>query len=200
MALDPHLDFAPVLCGAGWRLVPPGTPAVPGRIDLVLERGAFGSGEHETTAACLTLLEELPRLTGARVLDFGSGTGVLALAALKRGAARAVCVDIAAEAVALARRNAAHNGYADEVEHLCGTLADVVETGFDLVLANIYADILLAEAEALIARTRPGGLLLLSGVLWQDNFPVKQAYERGGCVVERNLFHDEFTTLLLRRG
>jgi ribosomal protein L11 methyltransferase len=162
--------------------------------------GAFGSGEHETTASCLELLGELPEAPGARVLDLGSGTGILAIAALKLGARSALCVDLDPEAVRTCKRNCELNGVGDRVEHACGTIDQVAGDPFELVLANLYGDILLRVAERLVAGTRSGGVLLLSGILHEDNYDLRKRYQELGCAVLRNRQLEEFTTILLRKG
>jgi len=197
---DTLRDYQPFAIGERFRLVPPGTAAASdGRIDLIMERGAFGSGEHETTRSCLEILEARPEVAGARLLDLGSGTGILAIAALKLGAAGALCIDIAEEAVKSARHNGELNGVNDRIEHRCGTLEAVEERGFDLVLANIYGDILLDIADDLVACARPGALLLLSGMLWEYNFDVRQRYRQLGCVQLKNRLLEEFSTVLLSK-
>jgi len=193
--------YQPFTIGQTFRIVPPGTaPSVDGRIDLVMARGAFGSGEHETTASCLELLETLEGVQGARVLDVGSGTAILTVAALKLGARRASCVDIDPIAVASGILSCRLNAIEAPVEHLTGTLADSAGNDFDLVLANIYGDILLDIADDLVARTRTGGYLLLSGILWEYNFDVRQRYRHLGCEVKRNKMLEEFSTVLLQRS
>lgn len=192
--------YTPFTIGRRFRILPPGAPAsTDGRLDIVMARGAFGSGEHETSASCLEILEELPDLAGARVLDLGSGTGILALAALRLGAREALCVDIDPAAVEACRRACRENGVEERVRHHCGTLEEIKEGDFDLVLANIYGDILLAVAPQLAAAARLGGRLLLSGILWEYNFDVRQAYERLGCAVRRNRMLEEFSTVLLEK-
>ncbi len=194
-------EFTPFEIGERFRISPPGSPASrDGRIDLVMAPGAFGSGEHETTASCLEILETLPIPEGGRVLDLGSGTGILAIAALRLGARSALCVDVDPTAVGTGQRNCALNGVNDQVEHLCGTIEQVAEEGFGLVLANIYGDILLRVAELLVSKAAPGGSLLLSGILHEDDFPVRRRYEDLGCSVLLNRALVEFTTALLRRG
>ena len=194
-------EFTPFEVGERFRISPPGTPASrDDRIDLVMAPGAFGSGEHETSASCLDLLPDLPAPESARVLDLGSGTGILAIAALKLGARSALCVDVDPAAVRTCQRNCELNGVADRVEHLCGSIEEVAADPFELVLANIYGDILLRVAEALVARTRPGGALLLSGILHQDDFDVRKRYQELGCAVLRSRALEEFTTVLLRRA
>ncbi len=192
--------YQPFNIGTKFRITPPDTAiGNGGRIDLVMKRGAFGSGEHETTESCLEILECLPEISGARVLDLGSGTGILAIAALKLNAAHTVSVDIEPSAVETARFNFQLNDFDEQVTHITGTLDAVTENNFDIILANIYGDILLELAEALTARLKSGGTLLLSGILWEYNFDVRQVYEKRGCEVIRNRILDEFSTILLRK-
>jgi ribosomal protein L11 methyltransferase len=192
--------YQPFTIGSKFRITPPTTHCVnDDRIDLVMHRGAFGSGEHETTESCLKILEGRPEVKGARILDLGSGTGILAIAALKLGAEHAVCVDIEEDAVESARVNCQLNQFNDAVTHITGTLDTVKENNFDLVLANIYGDILLALAEPLTAKLKPGGTLLLSGILWEYNFDVRQAYERMCCEVVSNHMLEEFSTTLMTK-
>jgi len=192
--------YQPFLIGDRIRIVPPGTvEPLGGCLDIVMARGAFGSGEHETTASCLEILIDLSQVRDARALDVGSGTGILAIAALLLGAKSACCVDISPQAVESARCNCDINGVNDRVTHLAGVLDDVKESDFDLVLANIYGDILLDIAPAIVSRARPGAAILLSGILWEYNFDVRQVFERLGCRVLKNLFLEEFSTVLLVR-
>lgn len=192
------MTYEPFAIGSSFRVVPPGSSPVPDRTDIVMARGAFGSGEHETTASCIAIMEALD-LAGKRFLDLGSGTAILAVTAMKRGAAGGVCVDIESGAVQSAILNCQLNSIGDEIRHLCGTLADVDEGGFDIILANIYGDILLALAKSVAERLAPGGTLLLSGILWEYNFDVRQAYERQGLRVMKNRLLEEFSTIVLAR-
>ncbi len=192
--------YQPFNLGSRFRITPPGPlPSTDDRINLVMQRGAFGSGEHETTESCLDMLEQLPEVAGARILDLGSGTGILAIAALKLGAAHAVCVDIDAQAVATAQGNCRRNDVDGRVTHVTGTLDTVTANGFDIILANIYGDILLALAGPLAAKLKPGGKLLLSGILWEDNFDVRQAYQQRGCKLLRNHMLTEFSSVLMEK-
>jgi ribosomal protein L11 methyltransferase len=193
-------EFTPFEVGGRFRISPPGTPACgDDRVELVMAPGAFGSGEHETTASCLEILATLPNLAEARVLDLGSGTGILAMAALKLGARSALCVDLDPVAVSTCRLNCKGNGLDGRVEHLCGTLEQAPADRFDLILANLHGDILLRVAEGLVARAGPGATLLLSGILYEDDFQVRRCYEQLGCTVVRHRMLEEFTTLLLSR-
>lgn len=190
--------YLPFRIGSKFRITPPDSPAIDdGCIELIMQRGAFGSGEHETTVSCLESLEALSGLQGSRILDLGSGTGILAIAALKLGAAKAVCVDIDAEAVKTARRNGQYNDLNARIQHITGTLESVAANGFDLILANIYGDILIELAMSLAEKARPGARLLLSGILWEYNFDVRQAYRNHGCHVISNRMLEEFSTVLL---
>lgn len=191
------MSYEPFNIGDQFRITPPDTARCEaGRIDLMMQRGAFGSGEHETTESCLKAMERTPEIHGARVLDLGSGTGILAIAALKLGASHAVCVDIEATAVETAKLNCKLNGLESQVTHIVGTLDAVAEDNFDLILANIYGDILLMLAKPLAAKLKPTGIMLLSGILWEYNFDVRQAYEKQGCRVLKNNLLDEFSTVL----
>jgi ribosomal protein L11 methyltransferase len=191
--------LVPFEVGQRWRIVPPGSsPARDGRLEIALEWGAFGSGEHETTASCLEVLEGLAPLTGAQVLDVGCGTGILAIAALALGAAGAICIDLDPRATASCRRNLGHNGLAGRARLVTGELAAVGASGFELVVANIYADVLAGCAEDLVGRARGGGLLILSGIPWQDLFDIRRRYLALGCTVSAQRMLEEYATLCLR--
>ena len=193
------MSYQPFDIGTQFRITPPGCASSDRRIDLFMQRGAFGSGEHQTTSSCLEFMENMANLNSAHLLDLGSGTGILAIAALKLGARDAVCVDIEPEAVDTARTNCALNSVADRVTHIVGTLDAVSETGFDVIVANIYGDILIELAEPLSGKLKRGGALLLSGILWEYNFDVRKAYERQGCQIVKNRLLEEFSTILLKK-
>jgi ribosomal protein L11 methyltransferase len=167
-----------------------------GWIGLVIGFGAFGSGEHETTSSCLEMLEGLDRVRGASVLDLGSGTGILAIAAIKLGAGRALCVDIEARAAVVTRANCRANGVEDRVMLVIGTMDCIGPTSFDLVLANIYGDILAAIAGNLRDRVPPGAKIILSGILWQDVFDLERGYRDAGFEILQTRFLEEYCTLL----
>ena len=198
--MDPRSDYPPFLVGRRLRVVPPGARGGDGeRIDLVVARGAFGSGEHETTASCLELLESLRDLEGLTVLDLGSGTGILAVAARLLGARWAVLIDSDPRAVEAARQHLQLNAVADRAELFEGELGSVAGRRFDLLLCNLHGDILLGVGPELVARAAPGARLILSGILWEHNWDVRELYGRLGCELVSNRFLDEYSTLLLRR-
>jgi len=130
-------------------------------IAIILDPGlAFGTGSHPTTRLCLQWLEANLR-PGETVLDYGCGSGILAIAAVKLGAGRTVGVDIDPQAVESARDNAARNA----VEADFRLSGDLPEGDYDVVVANILTNPLKALMPLLAARTRPGGRIILSGIL-----------------------------------
>lgn len=186
----------------GFIVVPEGeTVPAGGRMPLVMgKKGAFGSGEHETTVSCLEELERLPGVAGMRCLDLGSGTGILAIAAVRLGARSVVAVDIDPAAGVSCAANVSLNRMADHVHSVCGELACIRQDGFDLLMANIYAEIHLALAGEMAALTRRGGFLLLSGIPTQDNFDILRRFEREGCALVQSRYMEEFVTFLFRRN
>ena len=126
---------------------------------------AFGSGEHGSTRAALALLERHLR-PGDRVLDLGSGSGILAIAAVKLGAAAAVGIENDAEAGPVALRNADRNGVTDAVQFLEGDAGDLAPLlgPADLLLSNILRTVNTALLPAIVSALRPGGLAIFSGM------------------------------------
>jgi ribosomal protein L11 methyltransferase len=159
-------QYAPMKFGARTWIVPWNMQAPAEAADGVIVRLdpglAFGSGTHPTTALCLAWLDSLD-LTGKTVLDFGCGSGILALAALKLGAARAVGVDNDPQAVLATRDNAERNGVGERIG-VHTPDAEPIAT-YPVVVANILAVALDALAETLAARVTPGGVIALSGIL-----------------------------------
>lgn len=192
-------QFSPFELGKTFMVLPPGeTAPETEKQPLWLQSGAFGSGEHETTASCIELMESLPELTGAQVLDLGTGTGILSIAAVYLGAQQIVGVDIEAQAVQAAQTNALNNHCHQRCDMRCGSLEAVPETGFDVVLANIYADILQENVSSLLTRVRSEGILLLSGIPFEDNYDLRQLYTGHGCQLLRNHMLEDFSSILLR--
>lgn len=184
-----------------FTIIPAGDPVLDscGIPILLGKKGAFGSGEHETTASCLEIMPSVPAVAGCHTLDLGSGTGILSIAAARLGAT-VVAVEFEEAAALSCQENVELNGLAKQVSTVCGELAAVTDQTFDLVLANIYADILLPLADQLTRVTRAGGHLLLSGIPLQDKFDIVQRYTRLGCRVADSRIGEEFATYLFVNG
>jgi ribosomal protein L11 methyltransferase len=167
--------------------------ARPGQVEVRLDPGlSFGTGQHPTTAFCL---EEIVRLAPAprggpprALLDIGTGSGVLALAAAKLGYAPVEAFDFDPAAVRAARANAALNGLAGRIRIARRDLRRLPPRParqFDVVCANLLADLLLAERDRLTARVAPGGTLVLAGILAAEFREVRAAYAMAGWRVVR---------------
>ena len=146
---------------------------------IIQPKMSFGTGHHCTTQLMIeSMLEGSPK--GKRVLDMGSGTGVLAIVAAKLGAESVLAVEIDDMAEESVRENIALNGVADKIESICGDASAIEGRGFDLVLANINRNILLADMEAYDKALTVGGRLVLSGFLAEDiEILVKKATSLG---------------------
>jgi ribosomal protein L11 methyltransferase len=166
-------EFGPIRISSRLWIVPGWhTPPDAEAINLALDPGlAFGTGSHASTRLCLRWLER--RITGGEtVLDYGCGSGILAIAALKLGAGRAVGVDIDPDAVAAARANARRNGVRAEFLE-CGSPLKLTA---DLVVANILANPLKVLSPLLAERCRRGGQIALSGILADQAGEVEKCY------------------------
>lgn len=166
-----------------------------GRTVVELDPGmAFGTGLHPTTQQMLKALSALD-LTGRSVLDVGTGSGILALAARAGGATRVVGVDVDAVAVRVARENVTRAR--TDVEIRAGSAATVAEE-FDVVLANIVAKVIAEIAPHLRARTRAGGTLAVAGLLAESEALAVEALERAGFRAESRDVQGDWVLLILR--
>ena len=165
--------YKPMEIGERLLVIPKWEKADSGsRVPLILDPGlTFGTGSHATTQLCLTALEQAVR-GGEKVLDLGCGSGILSIAALKLGAASAVAVDIDDKCLDVAYENAALNGigkdvYTVKVGDVLGDEAMRAELGggYDIVLANIVADVIIGLAPMVHSLLAPGGLFLCSGII-----------------------------------
>ncbi len=162
--------------------------AAPDDVVLTLDPGmAFGTGQHETTRMCLEALD-VAVARGARVLDAGCGSGILAIAAAKLGAAEVYAVDIDANCIRVTRDNAAGNGVEEVVRAEVGSLGDgwpfAGEPGaFDVVVANIIARVIIELAEPLVAALARDGRLIVSGVIGEREPEVCVAISASGASV-----------------
>lgn len=180
-------------------------PGPPGRIALTLDAGlAFGSGEHGSTRGCLVALELVSRRRPRQVLDLGTGSGILAVAAARLLRRPVLATDIEPWAVRVTAENAALNGVARLVRPVLadGWRSPRVRAGapYDLVFANILARPLRRMARDLALHLAPGGSAILAGLLdWQAS-GVLTAHRRHGLRLERKLSEGPWTTLVLRKG
>lgn len=150
------------------------TPSDPGAINIVLDPGlAFGTGSHPTTRLCLRWLDTNLQ-GGESVLDYGCGSGILAIAALKLGAARAVGVDVDSQAVIASRDNAIANRVKNALFYMPD---EAPQSSYDLVVANILTNPLRMLAPLLANATRQGGQIVLSGILEEQAQDVMNIYQ-----------------------
>jgi ribosomal protein L11 methyltransferase len=169
-------DFGPMRFGRRLWICPGDSSAdTPDAVVVQLDPGlAFGTGTHPTTALCLEWLDSLPT-ADTTMLDYGCGSGVLAIAALKLGCQSAVAMDIDPQAIIATEQNAEHNGVLTNLQVFGG--AAQVQGQFDIVIANILAGPLMKLAEPIAAHVRAGGLLALSGLLAEQVDEVVAAYQ-----------------------
>lgn len=170
-------NFQPMRFGERLWIVPSWHQAPdPAAVNLLLDPGlAFGTGTHPTTALCLEWLDQAT-VKGAEVIDFGCGSGILAIAALLLGARHAVGTDIDPQAIEASRDNARRNGIADE--HFDLYLPEAMpSTQADVLLANILAGPLVTLAPQLGTLVRAGGHLVLSGILAEQTDDILAAYK-----------------------
>ena len=170
---------------------------------LALDPGmAFGTGLHPTTRLCLAALEAVAdrdgALADARVLDVGCGSGILAIAAIRLGAARAVGVDIDPIAIEATTANARRNGIARRIRARVGSLPSG-EPAFDVVVANLIAGVLVPLAPALRDELRPGGVLVASGIFIDREVEVRAAFTDAGLVVDGRLDEGDWVALEAHR-
>jgi len=181
-------SFPPRLVGRRLRVLPPwldgdGAAPAPGaedRVTVVIEPGrAFGTGHHGTTEGCLVLLEEaLAAAPGAAVLDIGTGTGILAIAALRLGAPRVLAIDLDPDAVAATRVNAERNGCAGLTVRLAEP--PEIDEAAPIVVANLLTHSHLALAAQYARLVAPGGQLVLGGMLEDEDDRVTAALAAAG--------------------
>lgn len=168
-------DFKPLQFGKRLWIVPSAfEPPEPDAVNILLDPGlAFGTGTHPTTALCLEWLEK-QTLTGKTVLDFGCGSGVLAIAALKLGTVAALGVDNDPQALTASRDNAIRNDVSDRLELV---LPEAIPNAtFPVLVANILANPLIELAPQLAKLTIRGGYIALSGILAEQGALVEKAY------------------------
>ncbi len=177
---------------------------------------AFGTGLHPTTRSCILALEESVRV-GDSVLDVGSGSGILSLAAIKLGAQSVLALDVSPVAVDATRANAAANGLVDQIVVRLATLegaagepfsplAPEVETlgaevgTYDLVLANIIARVIAQLASSLLRATRPGGMLIASGIIAERRHEAEEPLREAGLTGITEIVDGDWITLIGKKA
>ena len=169
------------------------------RTVISLDPGAaFGTGSHATTSLCLTVLEKTVN-ENTSVLDIGTGSGILAIAALLLGAQNAVGVDIDALSCETAQKNAKRNGVAEKALFIHGDLAEKVSGKYDIVCANIIADVVIRLFENVKDYMKDDGLLLVSGIIDIRSDDVKTAAEKHGFKIIETLTKEEWFAFLLKK-
>jgi len=198
-------SFPPHAVGRRLWIAPPWEKMdAPGRVSVIIEPGrAFGTGHHGSTEGCLALLDlVVGTRPAARALDLGTGTGILAIAAIKLGVERVVGLDVDPDAIAAARTNAARNGCAEQIElHLDGPEAlhgDV--SPFPLILANLLTHTHLALAHHYARLAAPGGALILGGMLEAEDSSVIAALGHAGFRRLERVVMEGWSALLLEAG
>ena len=156
-----------------------------GADDIMIEMDpgmAFGSGLHETTTLCIKALENILRdeKTGMKVLDVGTGTGILAIAAMKLGASECLGIDIDEDAVTVAHENIERNGLVERISALEGDLMEGVRFDADIIVANLMADLVIRLAPAAADQLKPGGIFISSGILDIKEKAVSEAVRAAG--------------------
>jgi ribosomal protein L11 methyltransferase len=186
-----------VIVKPSWREYQP----EPRDVVLELDPGmAFGTGLHPTTQMCLIACERFVQ-SGMRVLDLGTGSGILSIAAAKLGAASVLAVDVDAVAVQVAKANVAMNGLADRVEVREGSTDRVSNAGsYDLVLANIIARVIAELAPQLRDTMAPEGRLVASGIIQEREDEVREALQGAGLWIEETVAEGDWRTMVCRHG
>jgi len=175
-------------------------PRRDGEVRVVLDPGmAFGTGLHPTTRGCLELLQELDPMPSS-VLDVGTGSGILAIAALALGAALAVGIDTDELAVAASAANASRNGMAGRFTAVHGSLSDAGTEPHPLIVANLVAAILVRMAADLAIRLAPSGVLIASGIIEPRAAEVIDAMRDAGLGVAKRRDDGEWVSLRLERS
>jgi ribosomal protein L11 methyltransferase len=170
--------------------------AAPGQAVVVLDPGlSFGTGQHATTKFCLRQLVVHRKRGAQSLLDVGTGSGILAIAGVKLGYRPVKAIDFDSEAIRVARANAKRNRV---TAHLKPKVGDVTKlpprarVKYDVVCANLYYDLLTANAHRIIARVKPEGVLVLAGVLKTQFAEVKAAVEGQGMVLKKTTRQGEW--------
>lgn len=160
---------------------------------------AFGTGEHETTAMCLSLIEKYLK-EGDDVLDVGCGSAILSIAAKKLGADKVAAIDLDPVAVRVAKENISYNELEGQIKVMEGNLVDEVDERYDIVVANIMADVIILLTSSVKDFLKEGGLFIASGIINEKREEVIRALEENGFVLSDSLQRGEWNALVARQG
>jgi len=170
-----------------------------GRVVLSIDPGAaFGTGTHATTSLCLSVLERYIS-SESTVLDTGCGSGILSIAGVLLGAEKAVGVDIDAQSVRVAKENAEINGVSEKTNYLIGDLADKVSGKYNVVCANIVADVILKLLENVADFMEDTGILITSGIIDIRRDDVVEGFSRFGFKIVEELNKDNWYAFVCRK-
>ena len=161
---------------------------------------AFGSGEHETTTHCLQIMESLSFSPRQKVLDYGTGTGILAIAASKLGANLVVAIDHDVNAVIACKKNLQLNNLDEKVFVICSDLTSVnPHYKFHIILPNIYADLIIERSSILSRLLQKNGYILLSGIDWDYFDDVKRCFAGLNYQIVNIQIGNDYNTILYQK-
>lgn len=195
-------NYKPILAGNRFIIVPPWEDnPEPDRTPILIDPGiAFGTGQHETTRLCIQQLEKHVE-PGQRILDLGAGSAILSMAAVHLGADYVAAVETDADAVRSAAENLTLNQIESKIELMQGSLAKVKGEKWDLVVANILAVILiqLIQEEGLLQTVKPGGRIIFSGIIDQQQTEFLNVIDQTAFEVEEITAEGEWIAVTVRR-
>lgn len=175
------------------------TPVSTDELIIELDPGmAFGTGTHPTTVMCLQALEKVIQ-QGDKVIDVGTGSGVLSIGAAMLGAGKVHALDLDEVAVKSARENIELNKVDEQVEVFHGNLLDTVNEEADVVVANLLAEIILSFTDDAYSIVKPGGLYVTSGIIALKKEDVKTALEKSGFIIEEVLLMEDWVAIIARK-
>ena len=201
-------NYPPQEVGARLVVVPCWNPDANGRIPVILDPGlTFGTGAHPSTQMCMEFMEELVK-PGMEVIDLGSGSGILSIAALRLGAKTAIGVDIDPKAEDIARENAAYNDFgADRFDAVTGNVTEdtalmerLSEKHYDLVFVNIVADVIIGLSPVLKHFMDENTKVICSGILDVREDEVHEALRSAGLVIEQTRAKEDWRSLVAGRA
>ncbi|NLL91228.1 MAG: 50S ribosomal protein L11 methyltransferase [Ruminococcaceae bacterium] len=175
-----------------------------GEYIVTLDPGmSFGTGEHETTRLCLKMLERITD-TGQRVLDIGTGSGILGISALKLGAKEVMAVDIDSYVVEIAKSNAMENGFSD---NFLTRVADITDGGFsntipgefDVICANIVSDVLISSADNIFSKLSDKGYLIVGGIIESRCKDVIDTFVESGFILISTEMENDWVSLMMTK-